>query len=265
MPAKAAAPAAKPAAKAAAAPAKAAAPAAKATAPAAKAAAPAKAAAAPAKAAAPQGKSAAAPAPAAKAAAPAAKAAGKLKASGTGVYVKGWGAGGVEVAKALFASCGKVTEVRLRRNRYAIVFFDNAASTKKAVDSFNNKEVQGRKLEVSVSKSAPKGDKKANATVVFVSPVFRQSTTRKQLLGLFAKSGKVAKLRTYRRNYAFVYYNDAATAAKAVKELNGSKFQNKTLIAKLSSRTAAKDKKKKFEAKRTIGLLTWKKKQTVKA
>ncbi|RNF02083.1 RNA-binding protein, partial [Trypanosoma conorhini] len=60
-----------------------------------------------------------------------------------GVYVKNWGQGSVDDAKAVFSGAGNVVGVRVRRRRYAIVFFENAAAVKKAIDLFNEKEVMG--------------------------------------------------------------------------------------------------------------------------
>jgi len=200
--------------------------------------------------------------PAAKPASPAPKAAAAKKGtSAFGVYVKHWGQQGSEAVQALFASAGKILEVRLRRGRYALVFFDNAASVKKAIDSFNGKEINGRKLEVAQAKAALRGDNKADSKVVFVAPIFRQSTSDKQIRDIFGKAGKVTKLRTYRTNYAYVYFDTTAAAQKAVKELNKSTLNNKTLTVKLSSRSRETDKKKAAHAKRVIALLNWKKKQ----
>jgi RNA recognition motif-containing protein len=216
-----------------------------------KAAAPAKAAAAPAKAAAPAAKQPAKAAPAKAAAAPASAAPAKAAApaktaaatSSTGVYIKGLKES-VTGVKALFEKIGKITDVRVRRSAATtLVWFDNAAAVKKAIDSFNNKEVNGATLTVAAAKSAPKADAKANSAVVFVSPIFRESTTRKQIFALFNGCGKILKLRTYQQSHAFVYFDSAASAAKAIKEKNGTQFQNKTLVVKASARSLEADRK----------------------
>jgi len=206
-------------------------PAAKAAAPAAKTAA---------KTAAPAAKPAAKPAgkaaPAAKPAAKAAAAAPAVKAAaGNGVYVRGLGDAGVDAVKAIFAPAGNVADVRLRRNKFAIVFFETTASVKKAIDSFNGKEVKGREVTVVSAKSAPKARRTTSATV-FVSPLFRQNTTRAQIRGIFEGAGKIIKLRTYRSNYAFVTFDSAASAAKAIQAKNGATFRNKKLLVKASIR-----------------------------
>lgn len=173
---------------------------------------------------------AAAPAP--KAAAPAAKAANV--GAGNGVYIKNFGKASVEEVKKTLAGCGNIADVRLRRNKFALVWFDGAAGAKKAIDSFNGKSVNGKQLTVVASRASPKPDNKAGAVSVFVTPVFRQCTTRNKVRELFKAAGKVVKLRTFRKNFALVKFENAAAAAKAVKDVNGTQFFNKTLIVKPS-------------------------------
>ncbi|RNF05630.1 RNA-binding protein, partial [Trypanosoma rangeli] len=79
-----------------------------------------------------------------------------------GVYVKNWGQGSVDDAKAIFSSAGNVVGVRVRRRRYAIVFFENVAAVKKAIDLFNEKEVMGSVVSVVPAKTTPKPDPHEN-------------------------------------------------------------------------------------------------------
>ena len=197
-------------------------------------------------------KAAAAAKPAAKAAAPkaaakpAAKAAAakpaaskpttaKTVSSGNGVYVKGLGDADVAAVKALFANAGAVSQVRLRRNKFALVFFESAASVKKAVDSLNNKEVQGKTVTVTAAKTSPVTAASEGSKTVFAGPLFRTNTTRNQMRAIFDGCGKITKLRTYRQNYALVTFDSAASAAKAVSSKNGQTFKNKALKVALSS------------------------------
>eukprot|EP01084_Bolivina_argentea_P250143 419020_1 len=207
----------------------------------------------------------AAPKPAAKAAAPPAKpvekkAEAKKAPAGTsnGVYVKNWGGECVETAKTVFGAAGKVQSVQLRRNKYCIVFFDNAASAKKAVDTFNNKDIRGRTLQVVAAKTSPKADKHANSAVVFVAPIFRESTTRKQIFEFFGSCGKVLKLRTSRQNGAYISFDSSASANKAAAK-NGSEFMGKNLRVSLSTRSIAEDKKTLETTKLRIAVHDWKK------
>lgn len=184
----------------------------------------------------PAAKAAAKAAPAAKVAAKAAPAAPVKATAGNGVYVRGLGDAGVDAVKALFAPAGNVADVRLRRNKFAIVFFEAAGSVKKAIDSFHTKEIKGREVTVVAAKSAPKAASKVSATTVFVSPLFRQNTTRAQIRGIFEGCGKITKLRTYRNNFAFVTFDSAASATKAITSKHGSTFRNKKLLVKASVR-----------------------------
>ena len=210
--------------------------------------------------------------PAAKAAAKPAekKAEVKPKAASTtsasnGVHVKNWGKDGVDAAKALFAGCGNVVDCKLRRGKYCLVWFDNSAAVKKAIDSFNGKELKGKTLTVGAAKSAPHADKHQNSSVVFAQPIFREATTRKQIFKLFQGAGKIMKLRTYHNNSAFVYFDSSAAAAKAVKDLNNTQFASKTLTVSLSTRSMEKDKKVEEQNKQLIAVHAWKKSLLQKA
>ena len=182
--------------------------------------------------------------PAAKAAAPkaAAKPAAKAAApkaaapTGNGAYVKGLGAADVDAVKAIFAVAGKITDVRLRRNKFALVHFENAAGVAAAISKFNGKDVKGAKLSVVAAKAGPKVDARLTSKVVFVTPIFAQATCRKQVRALFATCGKVAKLKTYRNNFAFVYFADAASAKKCLAEKNGATFNGRKITVKPSVR-----------------------------
>ncbi|KAH8603429.1 putative RNA recognition motif (a k a RRM RBD or RNP domain) [Trypanosoma vivax] len=161
--------------------------------------------------------------------------------SHSGVYVKNWGQGSVADIKGIFSSAGTVVSAQVRRRHYALVFFDSPAAVKKAIDLFNDKEVLGNVLTVVPAKTSPKPDPHEGSSVVFLSPIFRTSTTRKQILELFAGL-KVLRLRTYRKNYAYVYLDSPAAALKVVKEKNGMEFRGKKLRVALSTRSLQKDK-----------------------
>jgi RNA recognition motif-containing protein len=216
----------------------------------------------------------AAPAPAPKAAAPKAAApkpaekkpeAPKAKpAVGNGVYVKNWGEDGADVANAVFGSAGKITGVTVRRGKYCLVWFENSAAATKAISSFNNKEINGNVVEVSAAKTQPKAPKTEGSSVVFVSPIFRESTTRKTILTAFSTAGKIQKLRTYRQNFAYVYYDSAAAAQKAIKEKNGQDFQGHKLQVKLSTRKLESDKKRFDRSQLLVSAKAWQKKEVSK-
>jgi hypothetical protein len=206
----------------------------------------------------------AAPAPKAaapKAAAPAA-AAPKAKAAATagnsnGVYVKNWGQGSIADATTAFGAAGKVVRAQIRRGKHALVFFENSAAVKKAVDAFNGKEVCGATVTVTAAKTSPKADKHEGSSVVFVGPIFRENTTRKQLFEFFAGS-KIVKMRRYEHNYAYVYFDSAATAQKVIKEKNGASFHGKNLTVKPSTRSLEAEKTRNEHSKVLIEVHNWK-------
>jgi hypothetical protein len=172
-----------------------------------------------AKAPAPKAAAKAAPAPA-KTAAPAATAAKVEKkvastGSSNGVYVKNWGQGSVADATAVFGAAGKVVRAQIRRGKHALVFFENAAATKKAIDSFNGKEILGVTVSVSAAKTTPKSDARDDSTAVFVGPIFRESTTRKEIFSLTVK----ASTRTVQKD------KKRAEQAKLAIEINKFKQQ----------------------------------------
>ncbi|KAG5496136.1 hypothetical protein JKF63_02437 [Porcisia hertigi] len=192
---------------------------------------------------------AAAPKPAAKAAPKAvAPAARPASGSSNGVYVKNWGTGSVADAKKVFQAAGNVSKVQLRRHRYALVFFDNAAAVKKAIDLFNEKEVLGQTVLVVPAKTSPKADAHENSSCVFISPIFRPSVTKEQVMGLFSGL-KVLRLRMYRQNFVYAYLDSPAAAKKFVEEKNGTEFRGHKLRVALSARSLEKLRSRQEVAK----------------
>lgn len=182
----------------------------------------------------------AAPAPAKKVA-PAPKAPA-TRATGTcanGVYVKNWGNGSVEDATRIFSQAGTVQGARIRRHRHALVYFENPASVKKAIDLFNDKVVLGEKVVVQPARSGPKPDPKLTSATVFVSPIFRASLSKAQISGLF-QGYKVLRLRAYRQNYVYAFLDSHASAEKFQKEMNGTMFHDHKLRVELSAKTLKK-------------------------
>eukprot|EP00388_Colpodella_angusta_P039201 GDKK01046668.1.p2 GENE.GDKK01046668.1~~GDKK01046668.1.p2 ORF type:complete len:193 (-),score=79.05 GDKK01046668.1:61-639(-) len=180
------------------------------------------------------------------------KAAVAAPAIGNGVYVKNWGVEDAAAAKAAFEVAGPISTVQIRRRKYALVFFENSAAAKKAIDTFNGKEVAGTTVTVVPAKTTPKKNAHEGTSVVSVSPIFRSNTSRKAVLELFKNSGKVIKLRTYKNNSAYVYFDSSASAAKAVKDVNGKEFHQVTLSVKPSVRSLAKEKAR-FEHSKFAG------------
>lgn len=195
------------------------------------------------KAAAAKPKAAPAPAPAKKAA-PAPKgtqAPRDASNCANGVYVKNWGTGSVEDATRVFGQAGAVQGARIRRHRYALVYFENTASVKKAIDLFNDKVVLGEKVTVLPARSGPKADPKKTSATVFVSPIFRASLSKAQISALF-QGYKVLRLRAYRQNYVYAFLDSHASAEKFQKEMNGMMFHDHKLRVELSAKSLKKVK-----------------------
>jgi len=152
---------------------------------------------------------------------PATKKASATKKAGSpknGAYVKGLsfpGQSNETVAEA-FAKCGKVTEVRLRHGKYALIFFENEAGLKKARE-LNNKVVKGQKVSVEECKKAkPTRNRASYCTSVWIGGL-PGGATRQQLVKHFEVCGKVVKARVYNpKNQGFVYFENNAAAKKAV-------------------------------------------------
>eukprot|EP00757_Euglenozoa_sp_SAG-D1_P011013 gene11013-3314_t len=222
--------------------------------------------------------------PVAKAAKPAAKAAPAKKATGgasNGIYIKNLDFPGIDNAavKELFTSAGKIDAVKLRRNKYAIVWFNDAAGQKKALD-FNGKTLKGKKITVSAStKAKPAGvihgvtlynhdyvllliclphyaALNSTATTVFVNNLSKNAK-KTQVSELFKDAGKIVKIKTYKNKTAggcgFIYFESNAAAGKALKQ-TGSVFMSQKLDVKLSVRTQALDAAK--EKRRQVHIVT---------
>jgi len=194
-----------------------------------------------AKAAQPAAKPAAKAAPA-KAAPAAKKATAANKGSDAGVYIKNLNGPDVttEQIKSLFGSCGKITEIRLRRNKYVLVFFDNQNAAKKALE-FNGKQMKGNKISVELAKSKSHRKREEYATTAFIGHL-PGCTSKKHLSELCKPFGTIIRIRNYRaKRHAFVYFQDVAAANKAVQALNGKEYHQTKLSAKLSVRTKGVD------------------------
>lgn len=180
-------------------------------------------------------------APPAKKPAAAPKAAPRPAGNHNGVYVKNWGTGSVAEATEVFQKAGKVLSAQIRRHRYAIVFFDNAAAVKKAIDLFNDKVVLGKKVTVQPARTSPKPNPKDTSSTVFVSPIFRSSASKAQIAELF-NGYKVLRLRSYRQNYVYAFLDSHASAEKFKAEKNGAEFRSHKLRVELSAKSLEKVK-----------------------
>lgn len=161
-----------------------------------------------------------------------------------------------DTVKAAFKNLPKITEVRLRHQRFVMLFFASAEAAQKAL-LLNGKTIKGNKISVEpLKKATPTRDRKTYCTTVYVGGI-KGRTVKKQLLRHFAAAGEIDKVKIYMRPkvHAFVYFKSVAAAGKAVSMANipfcysrpncktPNKFRQKvTLDIKLSIRTRAFDK-----------------------
>eukprot|EP01062_Namystynia_karyoxenos_P009546 TRINITY_DN1337_c0_g1_i2.p3 TRINITY_DN1337_c0_g1~~TRINITY_DN1337_c0_g1_i2.p3 ORF type:complete len:265 (+),score=141.50 TRINITY_DN1337_c0_g1_i2:99-797(+) len=191
--------------------------------------------------------------PAAKQAAPAAKAPSAPASTGKSVYIKNLAFPGLshETVKAAFKSCGNVSQVQLRRKKYCILHFNDAAAAGKAKE-LNGKTVKGSKITVEAAKKGPEPARSEYCTSVFVGGLSKmpRKDARAALKKQFTQCGNVVKIRTYSESsgmHAFVYFADNAAAKKAVTTMDrqslSKPFGKRPIQVAYSIRTKAKDQK----------------------
>ena len=140
------------------------------------------------------------------------------------VYVKNLNFPGITVdtVKAAFKQCGEVNAVNLRRGKYCILYFKDAAGASKTKE-LNGKQFKGQQITVEAAKKRQQADRTGSAKTVYVGNLSRnkKSEDRLRLKNEFSKCGSVKKVKTYKAGHAFVYFADNASATKAVTNYNG--------------------------------------------
>lgn len=127
-------------------------------------------------------------------------------------------------------SCSIRTDSRGNSLGYGHVQFDDEASAKRAIDSLNNMEFKGSKLEV--QKFVPSKNRAASKTNLYIKNFpsnWEKARVEKELKELFEGCGKITcsgvkehKLFTGETKfYAFVAYEDEESAKKAIDSYNG--------------------------------------------
>jgi hypothetical protein len=167
-----------------------------------------------------------------------------------GVHVRGLKFDGMnrESVKELFAHCGPISQLRTKKNArgggYVLVFFEQASSAKKCVDSMNGKVVKGNRIQVSIAANAkPVPDRAEYCQTVFVAPISR-AVTKDQLREEFKTAGQTIKVRVYRAGYGFVYFKSVADCTNAMRNLDGKEIAGKKVTLRRSVRTKEGDLKK---------------------
>eukprot|EP01059_Diplonema_ambulator_P024730 TRINITY_DN4104_c1_g1_i2.p1 TRINITY_DN4104_c1_g1~~TRINITY_DN4104_c1_g1_i2.p1 ORF type:complete len:227 (+),score=128.60 TRINITY_DN4104_c1_g1_i2:97-777(+) len=179
---------------------------------------------------------------------------------GKGVYVKNLNFPGIahDTIIAAFKPCGEVKDVVLRRRKYCIVYFKDAAGASKAKE-LNGKVLKGQKVTVESAKKKLPQERSEFCTTVFVGDLPRMS--RKQgkanLKKEFSSCGAISKVRTYQAGHGFVYFKDNASAKKAVTDMDnkplGKPFpENRPVKVRYSIRTKEKDAAKEKVRKTRI-------------
>lgn len=177
----------------------------------------------------------------------------KKKTETAGIYLKGLPSDlqSVDAIKKFLKSLGTITSVRMRGGKYCLVWFDNAGSAKKAIESFHNKTIKGSKVTVHAAKAQPPRDRSEYCSTVFIDNLGRNHTRDAIRAGL-EKFGKVLKIRTYRYGFGFAYFDSVSAANKCKKELDGKDFLGHRVHVKLSIRTKARDELRNKRAQKTI-------------
>jgi len=147
----------------------------------------------------------------------------------------------------LFEKCGKVVKVDWKTfvqgkfRGFCYVQYATDADAQKAVEELNDKEVDGRKLKVSISNGLP-GEKSPTNTI-FVDN-FPNEATIQELTELFSKYGKVADAFFSSKKSAFVKFEEISSATQA--QRTPLKFRSNQLrIAFAKDKKLRKPKKPK--------------------
>ena len=203
-----------------------------------------------------------------------------------GIYVKGIShKQSLDEIKQIFEAAGAIKDCRRRGDKYALIWYVDQNSVKKAIDMFNHKSVDNfaaekveskdlsinekyrthhpelyaaskhnvstlKKYVVQASRVAAPAERSTYCTTVFVSGLPNvQILPNAMLRAAFAKYGKVVKMTRYSETqFTFVYYAEVASAVKAQSDINGKGLANLLKDAKEEAKPAKKGEKKK-EAK----------------
>ncbi|KNH04244.1 RNA binding protein [Perkinsela sp. CCAP 1560/4] len=188
------------------------------------------------------------------------KADAQKKSVSNGIYVKGIShKQSLDEIQSIFQAAGEIKECRRRSDKYALIWFVDQSSAKKAIDMFHHKPIEsfpstsdaafatlstnerarksnprlyasGKRKPSTLSKYivqhaqvAPPADRATYCKSIFVSGLPNAQMLPNALLrAAFAKYGKVVKMARYSpTSFTFVYYADVASAVKAQKDIDG--------------------------------------------
>jgi len=170
-----------------------------------------------------------------------------------GVYVKRLNFPGrdKDAIRSIFEPCGgKITDVRVRGQKYIIVWFDKEDAQKKAI-AMSGTTQRGCTIRVLKAKIQPKTGGTAGAKTAYVTNL-PGGCTAGQLSNHFKACGKLVKTRVYAGHYGFLYFRDHKAIAAAKKVAADTPFFGNTLNVRASTRTQKsdrqKDSKRRYEA-----------------
>lgn len=214
---------------------------------------------------------------------------GKIsKTQTSGIYVKGIShKQSLDDIKVVFQAAGEIKDCRRRSDKFALIWFVDQQSVKKAIDMFHHKNIDAfpvqstkvagaeasnneryrtyhpslyasgkrnvstlNKYIVQPAKVSPAPERAMYCKTVFVSGLPNTEVLPNATLrAAFAKHGKVVKMTRYNATaFTFVYYAEVATAVKAQGAIHGHGLGELLKDVKEEPRPTKKGEKKK-EAK----------------
>jgi len=156
-----------------------------------------------------------------------------------------------EDVRSIFKPCGSIADVRIKGDRYIIVWFDKEESAAKAASNLNNTIQKGCTIRVVRAKAQPKTKNNTSATTAYVTNL-PGGLTAGQLSNHFKSCGKLVKTRVYAGHYGFLYFRDNKSIAAAKKVAADTPLFGNTVTVRASNRTQKsdrqKDSKRRYEA-----------------
>lgn len=165
----------------------------------------------------------------------------------------------------LFKPYGEIFSVRLAQDYkgaskgYGYIQYFNPGDANKAIEAMNEKEVEGRKLAVSIYKAGNRGERDPQRfTNVFVKNLPSDVITNEALDELFAEFGERTSVGIFSQeykgkvgHYGFVNFAQAEDAARAVAIMNGKEVGDAKLFV---TRALTRDQREREKIKRRIEL-----------
>lgn len=163
----------------------------------------------------------------------------------------------------MFRPFGDIFSSKLPQNSngsakgYGYVQYKDQSAAEAAIKEMNNKEVDGKRLAVSIYNPDKKKEKSQNKfTNVFVKNLPPNLTTKEQLVLLFQEFGKITSAAISQKElggkvgfYGFVNFENMEQANKAVTEMNNKVIDNVPLFV---TKALSKEEREKEKIKKRI-------------